>query len=153
MGERAEMDVLWTPELVAEIIRELGYKAVITEDDEHDVWIESRSAGVPWRVAMLGSSPLFVGASLGIGIWVDDPYVWANTWNREKHAKAVVIVDPETDEIEQACDGTFLVVVTERITFHTGLTRAFFTATLEAWIDTVETIAMRDDVEVAVVPA
>ena len=149
----AEMDVLWTPELLAEVVREVGYKAVITEDDDNDVWIESKSGGAPWRIAMLGSSPLFRGAAFGIAVWVEDPFVWANTWNREKHAKAVVIVDPESDEIEQACDGTFLVVVTERITFHTGLTRAFFTATLEAWIDTVETIAMRDDVEVAVVPA
>lgn len=153
MGERAEMDVLWTPELLAEVIREVGYKAVITIDDDNDVWIESKSGGAPWRVAMLGSSPLFVGASLGVGIWVEDPYVWANTWNRERHAKAVVIVDPATDEIEQACDGTFLVVVSERIDFHSGLTREYATALIGCWIDTVESIAMRDDVEVAVVPA
>ena len=148
----AEMDVLWTPELLAEVVREVGYKAVITEDDDNDVWIESKSGGAPWRIAMLGSSPLFIGAAFGIAVWVEDPFVWANTWNREKYGKATVIVDPETDEIEQACDGTFLVVINERIDFHSGLTREYVTALVEGWINTVESIALRDDIEVATAP-
>jgi len=148
----AGIDVLWTPELMAEVVREVGYKAVITEDDENDVWIESKSGGVPWRIAMLGSSPLFRGVAFIIAVWVEDPYVFANTWNTEKFSKATVGVDPDTDEIEQACDGTFLVIVNHPLEFHSGLTREYVTAFVEKWIDTVESLALRDDIEVATAP-
>jgi len=147
-----QADVLWTPELLAEVVREVGYKAVISEDEDHDVWIDSKSGGAPWRIAMLGSSPLFRGAAMGLGVWVEDPFVFTNAWNAEKFSKATVIVDPDTDEMEQASDGTFLVIVNQRIEFHSGLTREYVTALVEGWVETVESIAMRDDIEVATAP-
>ncbi len=124
------MNESFTVEEIAELIRDEGYKALVTIDEDEDAFISSASDGAEWDVVMHGLSPFFDSISFRYLLFSEtDPIEDCNKFNNDfRYLKLYRVADdePVKDKFyvraEMDCD------------FAGGVSKLMVSATIRRWI-------------------
>jgi hypothetical protein len=124
------MNESFTVEEIAELIRDEGYKALVTIDEDEDAFISSASDGAEWDVVMHGFSPFFDSISFRYLLFSEtDPIEDCNKFNNDyRFLKLYRVVD------EEAVEGKFYVRVEMDCDFAGGVSKLMVSATIRRWI-------------------
>ncbi len=124
------MNESFTVEEIAELIRDEGYKALVTIDEDEDAFISSASDGAEWDVVMHGFSPFFDSISFRYLLFSEtDPIEDCNKFNNDyRFLKLYRVVD------EEAVKGKFFVRVEMDCDFAGGVSKLMVSATIRRWI-------------------
>jgi len=124
------MNESFTVEEIAELIRDEGYKALVTIDEDEDAFISSASDGAEWDVVMHGFSPFFDSISFRYLFFSEtDPIEECNKFNNDyRFLKLYRVVD------EEAVEGKFYVRVEMDCDFAGGVSKLMVSATIRRWI-------------------
>jgi len=128
------MNESFTVEEIAELIRDEGYKALVTIDEDEDAFISSASDGAEWDVVMHGFSPFFDSISFRYLFFSEtDPIEECNKFNNDyRFLKLYRVVD------EEAVEGKFYVRVEMDCDFAGGVSKLMVSATIRRWIVILE---------------
>ena len=128
------MNESFTVEEIAELIRDEGYKALVTIDEDEDAFISSASDGAEWDVVMLGLSPFFGSISFRYLLFSKtDPIEECNKFNNDyRFLKLYRVVD------EEAVKGKFYVRAEMDCDFAGGVSKLMVSATIRRWIVILE---------------
>ena len=78
------MNESFTVEEIAELIRDEGYKALVTIDEDEDAFIRSASDGTDWYVSMYGTAPFYGSISFRCLLFSEtDPTEQCNKFNND----------------------------------------------------------------------
>ena len=124
------MNESFTVEEIAELIRDEGYKALVTIDEDEDAFISSASDGAEWDVVMHGLSPFFDSISFRYLLFSKtDPIEDCNKFNNDfRYLKLYRVADDEPVKdkyyvrAEMDCD------------FAGGVSKLMVSATIRRWI-------------------
>jgi len=124
------MNESFTVEEIAELIRDEGYKALVTIDEDEDAFISSASDGTEWHVVMHGLSPFFESISFRCLLFSEtDPIEVCNKFNNDfRYLKLYRVADDEPVKdkyyvrAEMDCD------------FAGGVSKLMVSATIRRWI-------------------
>ena len=124
------MNESFTVEEIAELIRDEGYKALVTIDEDEDAFISSASDGAEWDVVMHGLSPFFGSISFRYLLFSEtDPIEECNKFNNDyRFLKLYRVVD------EEAVKGKFYVRAEMDCDFAGGVSKLMVSATIRRWI-------------------
>ena len=128
------MNESFTVEEIAELIRDEGYKALVTIDEDEDAFISSASDGAEWDVVMHGFSPFFDSISFRYLLFSEaDPIEDCNKFNNDyRFLKLYRVVD------EEAVKGKFYVRAEMDCDFAGGVSKLMVSATIRRWIVILE---------------
>ncbi len=124
------MNESFTVEEIAELIRDEGYKALVTIDEDEDAFISSASDGAEWDVVMHGFSPFFGSISFRYLLFSEtDPIEDCNKFNNDyRFLKLYRVVD------EEPVKGKFYVRAEMDCDFAGGVSKLMVSATIRRWI-------------------
>ena len=124
------MNESFTVEEIAELIRDEGYKALVTIDEDEDAFISSASDGAEWDVVMLGLSPFFGSISFRYLLFSEtDPIEDCNKFNNDyRFLKMYREVGEEEDK------GKFYARAEMDCDFAGGVSKLLVSATIRRWI-------------------
>jgi hypothetical protein len=114
------MNESFTVEEIAELIRDEGYKALVTIDEDEDAFIRSASDGTDWHVSMYGL--LFSET---------DPTEQCNKFNNDYRFLKMY---RELDEDETEEKDKFYIRVEMDCDFAGGVSKLMVSATIRRWI-------------------
>ena len=78
------MNESFTVEEIAELIRDEGYKALVTIDEDEDAFIRSASDGTDWHVSMYGATPFYGSIAFRCLLFSEtDPTEQCNKFNND----------------------------------------------------------------------
>jgi hypothetical protein len=128
------MNESFTVEEIAELIREEGYKALITIDEDEDALISSASDGTDWRVVMYGLAPFYESISFRALLFVEsDPLETCNRFNADyRFLKLYRVINENEGEDE------YFVRVEMDCDFAGGVSKTMISASIRRWISTLE---------------
>ena len=124
------MNESFTVEEIAELIRDEGYKALVTIDEDEDAFISSASDGTDWYVLMHGLSPFFDSMSFRCLLFSEtDPIEDCNKFNNDfRYLKLYRVADDEPVK------GKFYVRAEMDCDFAGGVSKLMVSATIRRWI-------------------
>ena len=124
------MNESFTVEEIAELIRDEGYKALVTIDEDEDAFISSASDGAEWDVVMHGLSPFFDSISFRYLLFSEtDPIEDCNKFNNDfRYLKLYRVADDEPVK------GKFYVRAEMDCDFAGGVSKLMVSATIRRWI-------------------
>ena len=124
------MNESFTVEEIAELIRDEGYKALVTIDEDEDAFISSASNGTEWDVVMHGLSPFFDSISFRYLLFSEtDPIEDCNKFNNDfRYLKLYRVADDEPVK------GKFYVRAEMDCDFAGGVSKLMVSATIRRWI-------------------
>lgn len=126
------MNESFTVEEIAELIRDEGYKALVTIDEDEDAFIRSASDGTDWYVSMYGTAPFYGAISFRCLLFSEtDPIEECNKFNNDyRFLKLYREVDEDAaDEKDK-----FYVRVEMDCDFAGGVSTLMVSATIRRWI-------------------
>ena len=128
------MNESFTVEEIAELIRDEGYKALVTIDEDEDAFISSASDGAEWDVVMHGLSPFFGSISFRYLLFSKtDPIEECNKFNNDyRFLKLYRVVDEDDDK------GKFYARAEMDCDFAGGVSKLMVSATIRRWIVILE---------------
>ena len=134
------MNESFTVEEIAELIRDEGYKALITIDEDEDAFIASASDGTDWYVLMHGFAPFFDSMSFRCLMFPEgDPTEDCNKFNNDyRYLKLYRVVDEDDDEDKDKEDGKFYARAEMDCDFAGGVSKLMVSATIRRWIAILE---------------
>jgi hypothetical protein len=124
------MNESFTVEEIAELIRDEGYKALVTIDEDEDAFIASASDGTDWYVLMHGFAPFFDSISFRCLLCSEtDPVEDCNKFNNDyRFLKLYRVVD------EGAVKGKYFARAEMDCDFAGGVSELMVSATIRRWI-------------------
>jgi hypothetical protein len=124
------MNESFTVEEIAELIRDEGYKALVTIDEDEDAFIASASDGTDWYVLMHGFAPFFDSISFRCLLFSEtDPVEDCNKFNNDyRFLKLYRVVD------EGAVKGKYFARAEMDCDFAGGVSELMVSATIRRWI-------------------
>ena len=124
------MNESFTVEEIAELIRDEGYKALITIDEDEDAFISSASDGTEWYVQMHGLAPFYESISFRALLFAEsDPIEDCNKFNNDyRYLKIYRVVEDEPE------DGKFYARAEMDCDFAGGVSKLMVSATIRRWI-------------------
>jgi hypothetical protein len=130
------MNESFTIEEIAELIRDEGYKALVTIDEDEDAFISSASNGTEWFVSMHGLAPFYGSISFRCLLFPDgDPIEECNKFNNDyRFLKLYRVVD----EDEEDDKGKFYARAEMDCDFAGGVSKLMVSATIRRWIVILE---------------
>ena len=130
------MNESFTVEEIAELIRDEGYKALITIDEDEDAFISSASDGTEWYVVMHGLAPFYESISFRALLFAEsDPIEDCNKFNNDyRYLKLYRVVDEDDDEDKDKEDGKFYARAEMDCDFAGGVSKLMVSATIRRWI-------------------
>ena len=128
------MNESFTVEEIAELIRDEGYKALVTIDEDEDAFISSASDGAEWDVVMHGLSPFYGSISFRYLLFSEtDPIEDCNKFNNDyRFLKLYRVVDEDDDK------GKFYARAEMDCDFAGGVSKLMVSATIRRWIVILE---------------
>jgi len=133
---------------IASLIQELGFKAIIKENENGSA-IDSASSGKEWAIVFDGTDPFFRAISLRIIIWVtENPLEWTNNWNSTNYLSVAHVIMPDGESTPTPdIEGDYMVMISCAYEFEGGVTLRYLEQGLLKWMATVEELSDRDDIK------
>ena len=126
------MNESFTVEEIAELIRDEGYKALVTIDEDEDAFIRSASDGTDWHVSMYGATPFYGSISFRCLLFSEtDPIEQCNKFNNDYRFLKMY---RELDEDETEEKDKFYIRVEMDCDFAGGVSKLMVSATIRRWI-------------------
>ena len=126
------MNESFTVEEIAELIRDEGYKALVTIDEDEDAFIRSASDGTDWHVSMYGATPFYGSIAFRCLLFSEtDPTEQCNKFNNDYRFLKMY---RELDEDETEEKYKFYIRVEMDCDFAGGVSKLMVSATIRRWI-------------------